>query len=85
MALRRPFEGKGRQLVWADPDHSWSGFFYVCCFPLSWMTGPFLPCGGSVEEGTQAVVPPAAVLPSFLPPALTRCASAPRAPDGVSG
>src|SRR5215468_6886277 len=36
-ALRRPFEGKGRQLVWADPDRSWSGFFYARCFP--W------PCG----------------------------------------
>ena len=34
MALRRPFEGKGRQLVWADPDRSWLGFFYACCFPL---------------------------------------------------
>ena len=33
MALRRPFEGKGRQLVWADPDHFWSGFFYGRCFP----------------------------------------------------
>jgi len=67
MALRRPFEGKGRQLVWADPDHSWSGFFYACCFPSRGWLDAFLPCGGSVEEGKQAVVPPAAVLPSFPP------------------
>ena len=32
-ALRRPFEGKGRQLVWADPDRSWLGFFMRAAFP----------------------------------------------------
>src|SRR6186997_1311103 len=33
IALRRPFEGKGRQRVDADPDRSRLGFFYACCFP----------------------------------------------------
>ena len=37
MALRRPFEGKGRQRVCADPDRSRLGFFSACCFPV--------PCG----------------------------------------
>ncbi len=33
MALRRLFEGEGRQVVYADPDRSWLGFFAACCFP----------------------------------------------------
>ena len=71
-ALRRPFEGKGRQLVQADPDRSWSGFFYVCCFPLPCALHFFPPWGGREGEGEQAVVPPAAFPPSFLQPSLHR-------------
>ena len=51
MALRRPFEGKGRQLVCADPDRSWLGFFYACCFPCRVGLPFFPPCGGREERG----------------------------------
>src|SRR5262247_1472257 len=86
-ALRRPFEGKGRQLVWADPDRSWWGFFYACCFPV--------PCGtvllppvwgkrgrGKASRGSSRSV--ASLLPAALAdPACSAwlyvaCMSAPR-------
>jgi hypothetical protein len=72
MVLRRPFEGKGRQLVWADPNRSWLGFFSACCFPLLYWTALLPPVWGSGGEGKQAVVPPAALPPSFLQPSLNR-------------
>jgi hypothetical protein len=65
-ALRRPCEGKGRQRVCADPDRSRLGFFYACCFPCRVEQPSFPPCGGRGREGKQAVVPPAALLPSVL-------------------
>jgi hypothetical protein len=34
MALRCPFEGKGWQLVWVDPNLNKVGFFYAHCFPV---------------------------------------------------
>ena len=51
LALRRPFEGKGRQHVCADPDRSRLGFFYACCFPCRVGQPFFLPCGGRGGEG----------------------------------
>src|SRR4030095_5666498 len=51
MALRRPFEGKGRQRVCADPDRSRLGFFYACCFPGRVEQPSFPPCGGRGGEG----------------------------------
>ena len=51
MALRRPFEGKGRQLVWADPDRSRLGFFYACCFPFGVGLHSFPPWEGRGGEG----------------------------------
>lgn len=70
MALRRPFEGEGRQLVYADPDRSRSGFFYARCFLSRVGLHSFLPCGGRVGEGKQAMVLPkrGALPPSFLQP-----------------
>src|SRR4029453_14292638 len=51
IALRRPFEGKGRQRVDADPDRSRLGFFYVCCFPYRVGCPIFPPWGGRRGEG----------------------------------
>jgi hypothetical protein len=59
MALRRPFEGKGRQLVWADPDRSWSGFFSVGCFPV--------PCGLTLLLPLRRKQGKRASTPWFLP------------------
>src|SRR5262245_6245341 len=50
IALRRPFEGKGRQRVCADPDRSRLGFFYACCFPCRVEQSSFPPCGGRGGE-----------------------------------
>ena len=66
MALRRPFEGKGRQRVCADPDRTRLGFFYACCFPCRVEQPSFPHVGEEEERGKQAVVPPAALLPSVL-------------------
>ena len=65
MALRRPFEGKGRQCVCADPDRSRLGLFYACCFPCR-VEQPSLPVKKEEERKKQAVVPPAALPPSIL-------------------
>src|SRR5215510_6510752 len=66
IALRRPFEGKGRQRVGADPDRSRLGFFYACCSRTVWDSPSSLPVGEEEERGKQAVVPPAALPPSIL-------------------
>src|SRR5215467_25644 len=51
MALRRPFEGKGRQRVCAGPDCSRLGFFYARYFPCH-VEQPSSPlCGGRRGEG----------------------------------
>src|SRR5215831_2802623 len=50
-ALRRPFEGKGRQRVCADPDRSRLGFFSACCFPCRVEQPSFPHCGGRGGEG----------------------------------
>src|SRR5262252_4417949 len=50
IALRRPFEGKGRQRMCADPDRSRLGFFYACCFPCHVEQPSFPPCGGRGGE-----------------------------------
>jgi hypothetical protein len=66
MALRRPFEGKGRQRVCADPDLPGWGFFMRAASRAVWNSPPSLPVGEEEERGKQAVVPPAALPPSIL-------------------
>jgi hypothetical protein len=50
-ALRRPFEGKGRQRVCADPDRSRLGFFLRAASRAMWNSSPSLPGGGRGGEG----------------------------------
>ncbi len=66
------FRGKGAAACVAVPNHYRLGFFYACCLPSRVGLYAFLPCGGSVEEGKQAVVPPAA-----LPPLSCTCCPLP--------
>src|SRR5215831_15228478 len=65
-ALRRPFEGKGRQHVCADPDRSRLGFFMRAASRAVWNSLPSLHVGEEEGRGKQAVVPPAALPPSVL-------------------
>jgi hypothetical protein len=52
--------------VCADPDRFRLGFFSVRCFPWLCRTAHLPLCRGRGGEGKQAVVPPAALLPSIL-------------------
>src|SRR5215831_21289152 len=58
MALRRPIEGKGRQLMWADPDHARSGFFMCAAFLPIWDCTPSSRVEEAWERGSK---------PWFLP------------------
>ena len=66
IALRRPFEGKGRQRVGADPDRSRLGFFLRAASRPVWNRPPSPHVGEEEDKGKHAVVPPAALPPLLL-------------------